>query len=204
MRYGVIRSSPRLPAIEDQRRNAESDGCQAVFEARAHASTGQSRLLPVLERLKAGDEVMVHSLDAFDATVGELVRMMRGFCDVGVSLRILGGEAVDILEPQRPTPRVLALLADFEERHPSRTPTRRRARAVEPLLTPHQLKFARDMQQRGYGMREIGLLFRLSPNEVTALLSGGRRGQQSSEITKDNQEEIHPTGIQPVECFSTD
>ncbi len=185
MRYGVIRSSPRLPAIEDQRRAVEDVGCHAVFEERAHASTEQSRLLPLLERLKAGDEVIVHSLDAFDASIGDMVRMMRRFCDVGVSLMILGEETVCILGPQRPTPQALVLLADFEERHPSRSPTRRRARAIQPLLTPHQLKFARDMQRRGYGMREIGLLFRLSPIEITTLLSGVERGQPTSTISTD-------------------
>ena len=194
MRYGVIRSSPRLPVIGDQRRKAEEFGCQAIFEERAHAAAGQSRLLPLLERLKAGDEVVVHSLDAFDASIGDLVRLTRGFCDVGVSLWILGGETADILEPEQPTPRVLALLADFEERHPSRTPTRRRARAIEPLLTPHQLKFARDMHRRGYGVREIGLLFRLSPTEITALLSGSKRGQPTSEVSTYSPDGCPPSG----------
>lgn len=194
MRYGVIRSSPQLPTLEDQRRVVEGAGCQAVFEERAHASVGQSRLLPLLERLKTGDEVVVHNLDAFDASIGDLVRMMRGFCDVGVSLRILEADTLEVLEPLRPTPRVLALLADYEERHPTRSPTRRRARAVEPLLTPHQLKFARDMQRRGYGMREIGLLFRLSPNEITILMSTGERGRPVQEISTENSDGSHPTG----------
>lgn len=183
MRYGVIRSSPRLPVIEDQRRKAEEFGCQVIFEERAHAAAGQSRLLPLLERLKAGDEVVVHSLDAFDASIGDLVRLTRGFCDTGVSLWILVGDTADILEPERPTPRVLTLLAEFEERQPLRTPARRRARAIEPLLTPHQLKFARDMQRRGCGMREIGLLFRLSPTEVTVLLSDVKRRQPALEVS---------------------
>ena len=192
MRYGVIRSSPRLPAIEDQRQVVEDVGCQAVFEERAHASVGQSRLLPLLERLKAGDEVVVHNLDAFDASIGDLVRMMRGFCDVGVSLRILEADTAEVLEPLRPTPRLLALLADYEERHPTRSPTRRRARAVEPLLTPHQLKFARDMQRRGYGMREIGLLFRLSPNEVETLLSRAEHRLSPSDVSASDQGEESP------------
>ena len=171
MHYGIIRASPRLPTLEDQRARLEAAGCQTVFEERAQTSSGQSRLLPLLERLKVGDEVTVHSLDAFDASVGDLVRMLHGFCEGGVTLRILADEAVDIIAPLHPTPRALAVLADHEARHPTRSQTRRRARAVEPQLTPHQLRFARDMQRRGYGMREIGPLFRLSPNEITALLS---------------------------------
>lgn len=184
MRYGIIRASPRLPNLDDQRVSLEAAGCQTVFEERAQASSGQSRLLPLLERLKAGDEVTVHSLDAFDASIGDLVRMLHGFCEAGVTLRILGDEAADIIAPLYPTPRALVVLAAHEARHPTRGQTRRRARAVEPLLTPHQLRFARDMQRRGYGMREIGLLFRMSPNEMAVLLSTspGARADQNRAV----------------------
>eukprot|EP01041_Mallomonas_annulata_P022714 gene22714-biopygen15738 len=77
MRYGIVRLSATLPDLEDQRRRLEAIGCEVIFEERAHTSSGQRRLLPLLERLQAGDEVIVHSLDAFDATIGDLVRMLQ-------------------------------------------------------------------------------------------------------------------------------
>ena len=170
MRYGIIRISPRLPAPEDQRRRIEEVGCDVVFEERSHAPSGQNILLPLLHRLTVGDQVIVHSLEAFEAGVGDLTRMLRAFNDRGVTLRLVGGAEVETLEPVRPTPRALALLADYEERHPTRATTRRRTRPEPATLTSHQLKFARDLQRRGYSMREIGLLFRLTPNEVITLL----------------------------------
>ena len=170
MRYGIIRISPRLPAPEDQRRRIEAVGCDVVLEERSHAPSGQNILLPLLQRLTLGDQVIVHSLEVFEATVGDLTRTLRAFNDSGVTLRLVGGGEVETLEPVRPTPRALTLLAGYEERHPTRPTTHRRARAEPSTLTSHQLKFARDMQRRGYSMREIGLLFRLSPNEMVALL----------------------------------
>lgn len=171
VRYGVIRISPGLPPPEDQRRRIEAVGCDVYLEERAQASAGQGLLLPLLYRLKAGDELLVYGLEALEAGVGELARMFRSFNEGDVTLHIVGGPATVTLAPGGPTPQALALLADFEARHPTRASTRRRARAPTPTLSPYQLKFARDMQRRGYSMREIGLLFRLSPNEVGAVLS---------------------------------
>ena len=152
-----------------------------VFEERSHAPSGQNILLSLLQRLTLGDQVIVHSLEVFEATVGDLTRTLRAFNDSGVTLRLVGGGEVETLEPVRPTPRALTLLAGYEERHPTRPTTHRRARAEPSTLTSHQLKFARDMQRRGYSMREIGLLFRLSPNEMVALLGRGGLGPAAPE-----------------------
>lgn len=179
MRYGIVRLSPRLPDLEDQRQRLEAIGCEAVFEERAHTASGQRRLLPLLERLKAGDEVIAHSLDAFDATIGDLVRMFHRFGEAGITLTLIG-EPMIVVPPEQPASQALGLLADYEAHHPSRSLTRRRVRATEPLLTTHQLKFARDMQRRGYGLREIGLLFRLSPGEITMALAGSAPTRPSS------------------------
>ena len=148
----------------------EEVGCDVVFEERSQAAAGQSILSHLLQRLKADDQVIVHSLEVFEASIGDLTRMFHAFSQGGVTLCIVGGAALQTLEPVRPAPRALALLADYEERHPTRGGTRRRAWAEAATLTSHQLRFARDMQRRGHSLREIGLLFRLSPNEVAALL----------------------------------
>lgn len=171
MRYGVIRISPGLPPPEDQRQRIEAAGCDVYLEERAHAVSGQGLLLPLLYRLKTGDELLVHGLEALEASVGEMARILRTFNEVGVTLRIVGDDPSITLAPSNPTPRALELLADYESRHPTRAATRRRARTQAPLLSPYQMKFARDMQRRGYSMREIGLLFRLSPNEVAGALA---------------------------------
>ena len=174
MRYGVVRSSPELPPPSVQRRLIEAAGCDIVLEEGDQHVASHRGLLVLLFGLRRGDEVVVHGLECLDATTGELARLIRRFFEAGVMLKIVGGSRLETLAPTGPIPRALALLADHEARRPRRTATRRRTRSSDAALTQHQLKFARDMHRRGHSMRAIGLLFRLSPNEVAKLLRADR------------------------------
>lgn len=170
MRYGVLRTSPDLPPPSLQRRLMETAGCDAFLEESYPTPADQKNLLHFLGALKRGDEVLVHGLEAFELTTGELARLLRRFFEAGIVLRIVGGSRVETLSPDGSMPRALALLADHEARRPAQSSARRRLRAAEAPLTQHQLKFARDMHRRGQSLRAIGLLFRLPPNEVARLL----------------------------------
>ena len=174
MRYGLIRISRELPPGEVQRRMIEMTGCDVILEERSSTAAGRKILMQLLHGLKDGDEVVVHSLEAFEAGVGDLARLLRRFHESGVTLRLVGGVQVESLPPRGPLPKALALLADHAVRHRTPTPTQRRQRTSPAPLTPHQLRFARDMRRRGHSMREIGLVFQLSPDEVTTLI--GRPG----------------------------
>jgi hypothetical protein len=174
MRYGVVRSSPELPPPSVQRRLIEAVGCDIVLEEGDPNVASHRSLLVLLFGLRRGDEVVVHGLECLDATTGELARLIRRFFEAGVTLKIVGGSRLEALAPTGAIPRALALLADHEARRPRRTATRRRTRSTDAALTQHQLKFARDMHRRGHSMRAIGLLFRLSPNEVAKLLRADR------------------------------
>jgi|GEM_PF-2194142 len=177
MRYGVVRSSPELPPPSVQRRLIETAGCDIVLqEGDPQASTHRS-LLTLLLSLSRGDELIVYELESLDASTGELATLLRRFFEAGVTLKILAGDQPEVLAPDGTMPRALSLLADHETRHPSRgSPGQRRTRMPETPLTQHQLKFARDMHRRGHSMRAIGLLFRLTPNEVARLLRTSRSG----------------------------
>jgi hypothetical protein len=174
MRYGVVRSSPELPPPSVQRRLIEAVGCDIIVEEGDPHVASHRSLLVLLFGLRRGDEVVVHGLECLDATTGELARLIRRFFEAGVTLKIVGGSRLEALAPTGAIPRALALLADHEMRRPRRTATRRRTRSADASLTQHQLRFARDMHRRGHSMRAIGLLFRLSPNEVTKLLRADR------------------------------
>lgn len=174
MRYGVIRISGDLPSGELQRRLIEMTGCDVILEERSSTAAGRKMLMQLLHGLKDGDEVVVHSPEAFDVGVGDLARLLRRFHESGVTLRLVGGVQVESLPPRGAIPKALALLADHAVRHRTPAPTQRRQRTSSAPLTPHQLRFARDMRRRGHSMREIGLVFQLSPDEITALI--GRSG----------------------------
>lgn len=173
MRYGVIRIATAMPAATVQRQLIEMSGCDLMLEERSSTPSGRKVLMRFLHGLKDGDEVVAHDLEAFDVNLGELVRLLRRFHEVGVTLRLVGGEQPESLSPRGPVPRVLALLADHDRRHREPTPPYRRQRTSVAPLTPHQLRFARDMRRQGHSMRAIGLLFQLSPDEITALLGRG-------------------------------
>ena len=133
----------------------------------------QGSLLPLLARLRLGDEVLVHSLEVFRASTGEVAVLLLAFQRNGVTLRLVGGQTLETLAPSAAPPRSLTLLAEHERRRPTRSSARRRAGSSARALTPHQLRFALDMHRRGYSLREIGLLFQLSPKEVSTALGLG-------------------------------
>lgn len=191
MRYGVVRSSPDLPPPSVQRRLVMTAGCDLVLEEGDPNVASHRSLLALLFGLGRGDEVIVHGLECLDATTGELARLIRRFFEAGVTLRIVGGSQIETLAPTGAIPRALALLADHETRRPHRATGRRRTRNTDAPLTQHQLKFARDMHRRGHSMRAIGLLFRLSPNEIAKLL----RASPSPDIESDALEP--PLGAPP-------
>lgn len=172
MRYGVVRVSPNLPPPTVQRRLIESAGCDVLLDERQPTPASQRILFQFLLSLKTGDEVMVHAPAAFEATTGELARLLRYFFESGVTLRITGGSRAESFAPQGPIPRALSLLADYEASRSIEEPTRRRVRLKNAPLTQHQLKFARDLHRRSHSMRSIGLLFQLAPNEMAELIRG--------------------------------
>lgn len=182
MRYGLIRISPDLPSAALQRRLVEMTGCDVMLEERSSSPAGQRILMQLLQGLKAGDEVIVHSLECFNADLGELVRLLSRFHEADVTLRLVGGPQVESLSPHGPMPQALALLAQHEARHRAPPATRRRARSSPAPLTSHQLRFARDMRRQGHSMRAIGLLFQLSPEEITALIGRERDAPQAQRI----------------------
>jgi len=172
MRYGVVRVSPDLPPPNVQRRLIETAGCDVILEERLPTASSQRNLFHLLRDLKAGDEVLVHGLASFEASTGELARLMRHFFEAGVTLRLTGGSRIETLGPEGPIPRALVMLADHEASRPAREPVRRRSRVKDTPLTQHQLRFARDMHRHGHSMRSIGLLFQLAPNEIAELIRG--------------------------------
>jgi len=189
MRYGVVRTSPDLPSPGLQRHAMALAGCDVVLEETAPTALSRRGLLQLLFGLKRGDAVLVHGLESFGLSTGELARLLRQFHEAGVTLEIVGGSVPENLVPDGEPPRVLALLADHETRLPTRTRGRARSDrlggnglaspqalpetrdAHEAPLTQHQLRFARDMHRRGHSLRSIGLVFRLSPREIGRLLS---------------------------------
>lgn len=171
MRYGIVRDAPRLAPAAAQRRLLEASGCDIVLEEHEPSNESQHRLFKLLRALKAPDEVIVASLDVFQKPTGELAQLMRDFLNLGVELRIVGDlgqpEALSRLDVTA----LLGLLAEHEARRPLRAqPTAAAPRPQRRGLTRHQIDYARKLYKDGTSLRQIGLLFRVSPNEVMDLI----------------------------------
>ncbi|WP_374467862.1 recombinase family protein [Phenylobacterium sp.] len=159
-----------MPPPVAQRRLLEAAQCDLVLEEGPPTPEAQRRLARLLSGLKVGDEVLVHSLDAFQRTTGELAQLIRTFLELGVSLRIVSAaDEVETLPPAENVRKVLALLADHEARRPTRLPpgsaSSRNAGSRKPL-SKYQVEYARKLHREGTSLRSISLLFQVSPNEV--------------------------------------
>lgn len=174
MRYGVVRECASLPPPAVQRRLLEAAACDVVLQESSPTPESQRRLARLLFGLKTGDEVLVHSLDVFQRSTGELAQLIRNFLEVGVSLRIVGERSEpDALKPSENVLKVLSLLAEHESRRPSRLPAGAGSRfnsGSRNALSKYQTDYARKLHREGASLRAIGLLFQVSPDEVWAAI----------------------------------
>jgi len=168
LRYGIVRQSPRLPPAAFQRRAVELAQCDVILEEVRPSRQGQRRLLRFLETLRAGDELVLHNLEALEFSTGQIVRMLHRFFEAGVSVRFTADPAGDILTPG-PMPKVLALLAEHEFRQPDQVGKRRSREGMKPL-SRYQIEYARKMLHEGASARTVGLLFQLPPDDILTLV----------------------------------
>lgn len=169
MRYGIVREASSLPPPAVQRRLLEAAACDVILQEGHPTPEAQRRLARLLFGLKPGDEVLVHSLDVFQRTTGELAQLIRNFLEVGVTLQIVGETSDgEVLKPSENVLKVLSLLADHEVRRPSRAPaggSSLKSGSRNPL-SKYQLDYARKLHREGASLRSIGLLFQVSPSEI--------------------------------------
>ncbi|WP_334165169.1 recombinase family protein [Phenylobacterium sp.] len=170
LRYGIVREVEGLAPPLRQRALFEQARCDLILQEGPPTPEAQRRLGRLLAGLKAGDEVIVQSLDAFQRSTGELAQLIRTFLEVGVVLRIVEGpDESETLPPAENVRRVLALLAEHEARRPSRSPAGAASRAnsgSRKPLSKYQIEYARKLHREGTSLRSLSLLFQVSPNEV--------------------------------------
>lgn len=170
MRYGIVREGPSLPPPAVQRRVLEGAACDVILQEGQPTAEAQRRLARLLFGLKPGDEVLVHCLDVFQRSTGELAQLIRNFLEVGVTLRIVGDNSEpEALKPAESVLRVLSLLAEHESRRPTRSPAGASSRLNSGSRNPlskYQIDYARKLHREGASLRSIGLLFQVSPNEI--------------------------------------
>lgn len=176
MRYGIIVEGPRAPSAEVQRALMATQACDVIVAESAMTAEARRRIGRLIGRLKQGDELAVHGLEAFGQTTGELVLMLREIFRSGASVAILGesGEATKLGAEATPGDLVNALAEHELSSTVTRAPLRRRRGGVGgPLrLTAHQIDYVRKLHAEGTSPRAIGLLFQVTPDDVWQIVDG--------------------------------
>src|SRR5690606_18422293 len=99
MRLGVILESPGLPGPALQKSLLEAHGCEVISHEARMTPDARRRLAKLLFRMKRGDDLILHSLDALDMSTGELAHRLRDMFEVGVTLRIAIDERTALVFP---------------------------------------------------------------------------------------------------------
>ena len=112
---GYARVSTGEQTLESQRRALRAAGCVTVAEETASCS-GPSRpvLTALLDRLNAGDTLVVVRLDRLGRSLLHLLETISGLNERGAHFRSLG-DPIDTASPQgRFTLQILGAMAEFE------------------------------------------------------------------------------------------
>ena len=90
MIFGYARVSTQEQNTESQIEKLSNVGCNEIFtEIASGKNTKRPELQRMLEKLRAGDTVIVCSLDRLGRSLEDLVRLVKDFQDKGISFRSL-------------------------------------------------------------------------------------------------------------------
>lgn len=173
MMYGYARVSTDGQSVDAQVRQLAGAGCVRVFRETARgAGPGRAQLGRALDRLAAGDVLVVTRLDRLARSTRDLLNTLAAIADRKAGFRSLGDAWADTTTAHgRLMLTVLGGLAEFErELIRVRTGEGRaqaRARGVKlgrkPRLTPYQQKEALARRERGEEtLAEIGRSYNVS------------------------------------------
>ena len=179
MIYGYARVSTDGQSVEAQVRQLAKAGCSKVFrEVASGAKTDRAQLRKALDRLEAGDVLMVTRLDRLARSTRDLLNTLAAITGKKAGFRSLGDAWADTTTAHgRLMLTVLGGLAEFE-RELIRTRTGEgRARAVArgqrmgrpPKLTPHQRREAIRRREKGETLAEIGRSYNVSGATISRL-----------------------------------
>ena len=179
MMYGYARVSTDGQSVEAQVRQLAKVGCSKVFrEVASGAKTDRTQLRKALDRLEAGDVLMVTRLDRLARSTRDLLNTLAAIAGKKAGFRSLGDAWADTTTAHgRLMLTVLGGLAEFE-RELIRTRTGEgRARAVArgqrmgrpPKLTPHQRREAIRWREKGETLTEIGRSYNVSGATISRL-----------------------------------
>ena len=182
MKYGYAKVSTDGQSVEAQVRQLTRAGCKKVFrEVASGAKTDRRQLRRALDQFAAGDVLMVARLDRLARSTRDLLNTLATITDRKAGFRSLGDTWADTTTAHgRLMLTVLGGLAEFERELIRARTSEGRARVVargvklgpKPKMTPHQMKEAIKLRDRGEEtLREIARSYNVSHSTISRLVA---------------------------------
>ena len=177
MIYGYARVSTGSQSYEAQQAQLLAAGCGRVFaETASGAKTDRRELLLLLDRMVAGDVLMVTRLDRLARSTRDLLNILAMVTRANAAFRSLADTWADTTTAHgRLIITVLGGLAEFEREIIRARTGEGRARAKargqslgrRHKLTPHQQAEVRDRKVAGDSVREIARSYNVSAATIS-------------------------------------
>lgn len=176
MKYGYARVSTAEQDVSLQTSALEEAGCSEVFVDQGVSGAERDRpaLTELLEKLEAGDHLVVWRLDRLGRSLPHLVQIVTELAERGVEFRSLR-ESIDTASAGgRLIFHVMAALAEFERDLIAERTTAgmasAKARGIHVgrprAMSAERVRHARELLGEGKSLREVGRLLKVSPSTL--------------------------------------
>lgn len=175
MRLALVQLGPGLPRLSEQVEAMKAFEPEAYHIEEGANMLSARRVVERLERLTEGDALCITDLDCLRTDVGEALLLAGELMARGVSIHVLSKEIPPLILGKASRDRLLlGLFADlYRRRGPAHS--LRHTGGGEDMLTPDQVDEIRRLHRGGLSPRRIGLIFRRSPNAISALVAEAAR-----------------------------
>ena len=177
---GYARVSTQQQDLARQLKALKRAGCVRIFSdtASGKSMAGRPQLASALEELDTGDELVIAEWDRATRSMWDGLQIIKAVIDAGAAIKVLDRSYIDLTTPMgRGFMAMMSAMAEDERlRIIKRTHEGRqiaRAKGVKmgrkPILTPYQIKEARQRIAKGEPTREVAKVFNVSISTVSRL-----------------------------------
>jgi len=177
---GYARVSTQQQDLARQIKALKRTGCVRVYSDTASGKTlvGRPELAAALDVLDRGDELVIAEWDRATRSMWDGLQIIKSVIDAGAVIKVLDRSYIDLTTPMgRGFMAMMSAMAEDERlRIIKRTHEGRqiaRANGVKmgrkPILTPYQIKEARQRIAKGEKTREVAKVFNVSISTISRL-----------------------------------
>jgi DNA invertase Pin-like site-specific DNA recombinase len=177
---GYARVSTQQQDLARQSKALKRAGCARVYSDTASGKTlaGRPELAAALDDFDSGDELVIAEWDRATRSMWDGLQIIKAVIDAGAAIKVLDRNYIDLTTPMgRGFMAMMSAMAEDERlRIMKRTHEGRqiaRANGVKmgrkPVLTPYQIKEARQRIAKGEKTREVAKVFNVSISTISRL-----------------------------------